>query len=199
MIDSPFRNWLPRITAPVLAMYRALNLTPNHVTVIGFLFAVIAALLISQKMFVLAFASWWIGRLFDGTDGIYARQTNQTSYLGAHLDILLDMAAYSCVILAFYWAYPSLGFLWSCVLFLYVLCITGALSLGSLMENQGFSEGDNRGLKMAVGLAEGGETGIAYSIMLLFPTWIKETLIIWITILVVTVIARIFLAVKVLK
>lgn len=199
MIDSPFRKWLPQITGPLLVFYRVMKLSPNHVTTIGFLFAIVSALFISQRMFVVGLICWWIGRLFDGTDGIYARQIHQTSPLGAHLDILLDMAAYSVVILAFFWAFPEFGFLWSSVLFLYVLCITGALSLGALMEKQGVSDGDNRGLKLAAGLAEGGETGIAYSIMLLFPESIEVLLLVWISILVITVVARFVLAIKVLK
>ena len=75
-------------------------------------------------------------------------------------------------------------------MFFYVLCITGALSLGSLEASRKLPPRDNRGLRLAAGLAEGGETGIAYTLFLLFPDYVKPLLWMWIGVLLVTVVAR---------
>ena len=98
------------------------------------------------------------------------------------------------MIIGFFFAFPSLQLLWLLILFLYVLCITGALSLGNLEDKQQIPSTNNRGLRLAAGVAEGGETGIAYTLFLLFPDYIKILASIWIVILAITVAARLWLA-----
>lgn len=199
MIDQPFRALLPKFTGPLIHIYKKLGLSPNHLTVLGFLCALATAGLVVKGMFVEAFFMWWLGRLFDGTDGILARETGQSSDFGAHLDILLDMASYSIVIVALHDVFPELGLNWALILSMYALCITGALSLGALEEKRSISYDDNRGLRLTTGLAEAGETGIAYSVFFLFPAWIEISSWIWIGILLITVLARLYLARKILR
>jgi phosphatidylglycerophosphate synthase len=194
MIDGPFRQILPRYVRPLLDLYEWLGLRPNHVTIAGFAFALAAAFGTSQGLTVLPLGLWWLGRLLDGTDGIYARASNQTSDFGGYLDIMLDMASYSVMILGFAYHSPQLNFYWLIILFLYVLCITSALSMGALTERSGLGPSDNRSLTLAAGLAEGGETGAAYTLFLLFPSWIPVLVPVWIAILATTVIARSTLA-----
>lgn len=196
MIDEPFRTKLPKFVEPLLRLYKTLGLTPNNVTLLGLGLGIVAAYLVAEGSFLLAIATWWIGRLLDGTDGIYARKTNRSSHFGAHLDILSDMAAYSAMIVGFSFAFPRLQNFWLIILLLYILCITGALSLGHLQEKIKIPSQDNRGLRLASGIAEGGETGIAYTMFLLFPENIGTLAIAWIGILITTVIARLILARK---
>lgn len=199
MIDHSFRKHLPKLTQPLIGLYSRLGLTPNHVTWLGFLVGLYSAFLVSQERFIWGGVIWWLGRLFDGTDGIYARHIKRTSLFGSHLDILLDMAAYGAMIIAFSTVFPSLNLLWISIVFLYVLCITGALSLGALLNEANIENKDNRGLRLASGLAEGGETGIAYTLFLLFPSNIEALAKVWIGVLIVTVISRLLLAKKILK
>jgi phosphatidylglycerophosphate synthase len=143
---------------------------------------------------MLALCLWWVGRLLDGTDGIYARATGQSSDFGGYLDIVCDMAAYGAMILGFALWQPQHGFLWAIILFLYILCITSALALGAIQERHSLGAADNRTLRLASGLAEGGETGVAYSLMLLLPQFIESLAIVWIGVLITTVLARSWLA-----
>jgi len=96
-------------------------------------------------------------------------------------------------------AAPELQAQWMAMLFLYVLCITTALSLGMQEAKRTIPPRDNRGLRLGAGLAEGGETGIAYSVFLLFPTYLSLATTIWIAVLIITVIARSFLAYQTLR
>lgn len=194
MLDNPFREKLTTISDPLIAVYRFLRLTPNKITVAGLVIACAAAYATSLRHPYWALSLWWFSRLLDGTDGIYARSTNQTSDFGAYLDIVCDMAAYSVMILGFSIPYPHLQMAWSTILILYVLCITSALSLGSLTEKRGFVSTDNRGLRLGAGLAEGGETGVAYTFFLLMPQHIETLTTAWLIILGVTVAARTMLA-----
>jgi phosphatidylglycerophosphate synthase len=194
MIDEPFRKILPNYSQKVVGFYRALGLSPNQVTLIGLALGVLSAFLITQGFSIAALLVWWLGRLADGTDGIYARETSQSSLFGAYLDIVCDMLAYSLMILAFAQVHPSLSLWWQGILLLYVLCITTALALGSLQEKAATPSSDNRGLRLGAGLAEGGETGLAYSLFLLFPVYIEPLVMVWVGVLCTTVVSRSLLA-----
>jgi phosphatidylglycerophosphate synthase len=137
---------------------------------------------------------WWLSRFLDGLDGIYARASKQTSDFGAFIDIQFDMLAYSAMVAAFYWQFPDLAWQWLLIMLGYVLCISGALGLGSFETKHGIKDNSGRGLRLAAGLAEGGETGLAYTVFLLFPSQLGLTTWIWIAILAITIVARLILA-----
>ncbi len=197
MIDDPFRKILPNFVGPLLKLYKSLGLTPNQITFLGCGLGVAAAVAVSLNKLLMALVLWWLGRLFDGTDGIYARSICGSTKFGSYLDINCDMLAYGAIIVAFFHINPEFAPFWIIILFLYVLCISGALALGSLQDESSFQ--DNRKLHLAAGLAEGGETGIFYSLCFLFPSQLGLLTKIWICILSVTVIARLLLARRVLE
>ena len=199
MIDNAFRSILPRFVGPVLSLYGRLGWSPNTVSAVGFSIALMACAAVATGWPWLAVALWWLSRLADGTDGIYARASGQESDFGAYFDIVLDMAAYGAMVLAFAVAAPEFQTQWIAMLFLYILCITTALSLGMQEGKRSFEGRDNRGLRLGAGLAEGGETGIAYSLFLLFPAYLELLTTIWVAVLALTVIARSVLAYRVLR
>jgi phosphatidylglycerophosphate synthase len=194
VIDGPFRQLLPRLTPPLIRLYRTLRLTPNQVTAGGFALACVAALCVAGGWPLVAIVVWWLGRLLDGTDGIYARETGQVSDFGGYLDIVLDMASYGVMVLGLRAWRPELDWAWAAMLFLYVLCITSALALGGLERGRGLGSHDNRSLRLSAGLAEGGETGLAYTAFLLFPQALPVLAVVWVLVLAYTVGARTLLA-----
>jgi phosphatidylglycerophosphate synthase len=199
LIDNHVRAFVPRFTGPLIRLYQRLGLTPNQLTLAALFVSLAASGLIVAGHFWLAILTWWLGRLLDGTDGVYARASGKTSLFGAHIDILADMASYSMVILALNWTFAEYQSCWMAVLFLYILCITGALSLGALEKERGVAAKDNRGLRLGAGIAEGGETGIAYTIFLLWPGALPYTLYLWLLVLAVTVVSRLLLAAHILR
>jgi phosphatidylglycerophosphate synthase len=199
MIDNAFRAILPRFVAPVLALYDRLGWTPNQVSALGFVIALIASAAVAANFWWAAAVLWWLSRLADGTDGLYARVSGQESDFGAYFDIVLDMAAYGAMVVGFAIAVPELQTQWMAMLFLYILCIASALSLGMQEAKRDLAPRDDRGLRLGAGLAEGGETGIAYSVFLLLPAYLEISTTIWVAILATTVIARSFLAYRVLR
>jgi CDP-diacylglycerol--glycerol-3-phosphate 3-phosphatidyltransferase len=199
MIDNAFRAILPRFVRPVLSLYGHLGWTPNQVTVLALVIALFASAAVAFHFWWLAFVLWWLSRLADGTDGLYARESGQASDFGAYFDMVLDMAAYGSMVLGFAIAAPEFQTQWMAMLFLYILCIASALSLGMQEAKRAIEPRDNRGLRLGAGLAEGGETGIAYSIFLLLPGLLGISTTIWVGILIITVIARSVLAYKILR
>jgi phosphatidylglycerophosphate synthase len=194
MIDDPFRRALPRFAQPLVRAYQRLGLAPNHVTLLGFAVACAAALAVSRGALLSALGLWWLSRLFDGTDGILARETGTSTAFGSYLDIVLDMAAYSAMLLGFDAQFPEYHARWAWMLAGYVLCIASALALGSLEAERARPPRDDRGLRLGAGLAEGGETGVAYSLFLLFPAALPATTALWLALLAATVVFRTALA-----
>ena len=198
MIDNAFRSRIPRFAGPLLTLYTRLGWTPNHVSVLGFTIALCASFSVALGYEWVALTLWWVSRLADGTDGVFAREMRMESDFGAYLDIVLDMAAYGAMVLGFAYAWPDLAWQWTWMLFLYVLCIASALALGMQEAKRALPARDNRGLRLGAGLAEGGETGIAYSLFLLFPNHLGALAWGWVVVLATTVIARTVLAARLL-
>lgn len=184
MIDSRFRPFLERLVSPFVRLLVKWKIHPNTLTWFSFFLSISSGYFILQDSSFLALSLWWIGRLFDGLDGLVARKAGLQSARGGFLDISLDMFAYSLVAFSFFLR-SEFDVLWCAVIVGYVMCITTALALGSVQIQK-----DNRSLKLAAGLAEAGETGIFYSCVLLFPQHEKNLLITWIFMLSLTVGAR---------
>ena len=199
MIDNPFRKWLAQRARLILLTCQTIGVTPNIVTLGSLFFAIVASFTCSFGFDLLSILLWWFSRLLDSADGILARHTGNSTVFGAYLDILCDMASYSFMVIAMSFRFPNMAPAWLAVLCLYVLCITSALGLGSLQNDLKIPPDDNRGLRLGAGLIEGGETGIAYTVFLLFPHWIHIWVPMWVALLVVTVLFRTLLAYKIFK
>lgn len=184
MIDSSFRSFLEKTSQGLVKKLVSLKVHPNTLTWLGFWISASSAYFILADSYLLALIFWWIGRLFDGLDGLVARKANLQSARGGFLDISLDMLVYSLIAFSFFLR-SEFDVLWCAVIVGYVMCITTALALGSVEIKK-----DNRSLKLAAGLAEAGETGLFYSCVLLFPSFEKNLLVFWLIILSLTVIAR---------
>lgn len=199
MIDNWARKRLPRIAAPLLSACQRVGITPHALTWLGFAFALAAAAAVALGHAGVAIGLWWVGRLADGLDGPLARTTGRQSLFGAYLDIVLDMLSYSVMILGFAALHPDWTPAWAVILVLYVGCITSALALGQGEAQAKRAGRDNRGLRLGAGLAEGGETGVAYSLFLLLPESLGLLVPLWIGILALTIVARTLLAKRILR
>ena len=78
-------------------LFGRLGLTPNALTVIGFLIAVVGAILAATELWLAAALVVAFGAIFDLFDGALARATNRTSRLGAFLDSTFDRAGEAIV------------------------------------------------------------------------------------------------------
>lgn len=79
-----------------LAMGRA-GLTPDALTVIGFVITVFGAVLLSQQLWLAGGLVVFAGGVFDMFDGTLARATGKASPLGAFMDSVFDRAGESTV------------------------------------------------------------------------------------------------------
>ncbi|MBI2865226.1 MAG: CDP-alcohol phosphatidyltransferase family protein [Chloroflexi bacterium] len=99
MIASRFKGSAQRLLAPLAAMIGKTPVTPNALTVIGFILnVVVGAVLATGSQFVGGFLVLFAG-LFDMLDGALARTTGKSTTFGAFLDSTLDR--YSEAVLLF--------------------------------------------------------------------------------------------------
>lgn len=199
MIDDRFRPFFARAAAPAVRVLVKLGVSPIHVTLSGFVLAVLAAFCVGFGLSIPGLVLWLVSRMADGLDGLLARATNRTSALGGYLDITLDMAAYSVMILGFAAAHSGEGLVWSAILVGYVLCITTTLALSAALEGLDRVHAGDRSYRFTPGLAEAGETSLSYALFVLFPQWIGPLAWIWCAATWLTGVQRTVLAVRLLR
>lgn len=81
------------VLAPVVRLAARLRVTPNEVTVAGFVIVIGAAALVADGQLLAGAAVLVVGSLLDAIDGALARATGVSSAFGNFLDSTLDRAA----------------------------------------------------------------------------------------------------------
>ncbi len=76
------------------------RLTPNGISLTGFGLTCLAAVLISQELFVPAGLAFIVGSSMDALDGRYSRMSGKGTPFGAFLDSTLDRIAEGLVLTA---------------------------------------------------------------------------------------------------
>ncbi len=171
------------LDSPLNSVAKRIPLSPNILTVIGFLITVIAALVIPHNI-KLGGILILVGGIFDMLDGIVARVKGKTTRFGAFLDSVLDRYSDAFLFLAIAWYLAEKG------------NHTGTfLSLGTLVGAFLISYTRAR----AEGLGETCYTGIMERperiILLIFATltgWLVPVLWIMLVLTHITVVQRIY-------
>jgi CDP-diacylglycerol--glycerol-3-phosphate 3-phosphatidyltransferase len=89
-VTPEFRARVRLIAVPVALVLGKLGLTPNALTIVGFLGTCVAAAAAAAQLWVLAGILVIAFGIFDLFDGALARATDQASTFGAFLDSTLD-------------------------------------------------------------------------------------------------------------
>jgi len=180
MLSARLGHFLDRFLGPLL---KRIQLTPNSLTVIGFIITCVAAVTLPRNL-ALGGILILIGGAFDMLDGIVARTQGLTTKFGAFLDSLLDRYSDGFLFLGLSWY------------FMIRENYTGVLiSLGTLMGAYLISYARAR----AEGLGESCHIGIMERperiILLIFGTligWLQEILWIMLVLTHVTVFQRFY-------
>ena len=177
------------------------GITANQVTSFGLFLGVIAALFITQQLYLWGLAFLLLSRVMDGLDGAVARASQKTD-LGGYLDIVFDFIFYGLIPLSFALADPANNAIAASVL-LMAFYANGAsfLAYAIMAEKRGISTESHgsKSLYFTGGLAEAGETFAVFAAFCLFPTafaWIAYGFAL---ITAITTTSRIILATQVFK
>jgi phosphatidylglycerophosphate synthase len=200
MFDERFRAVLPVAAGPFARALVRRGVSPHLITVLAFGIAVVAAALVAAGYAVVGVVVWLVGRVADGLDGLVAREGGRISAFGAYIDITLDMAAYSVMVIGFAIASPEPRLAWLAILAAYTLAITSTLALSNAATALGRTiSPTDRTFQFTTTLAEAGETSIMYALWALFPHWLPWLTWTWVAIVIVAVFARSRLAARVLR
>ncbi|MDN3379803.1 MULTISPECIES: CDP-alcohol phosphatidyltransferase family protein [unclassified Pseudoalteromonas] len=107
MLDKYITPVIKPLLLPVVMFLDKQKITPDQLTVIGFIIGLLAVPLLAFELWYGALIAIAINRIFDGLDGALARYSQQSSSAGGFLDITLDFLFYAAIPLGFILANPE--------------------------------------------------------------------------------------------
>ena len=137
------------------------RLTPNAISIVGFVLNMAAAVLVTQRLFVLAGLAFIFGSLMDTLDGRYSRMSGKGTLFGAFLDSTLDRMEEGFVLTAVGAYFASQGDD-------FAVAATVAAVLFSLMVSYTRARAEALGVECKVGIASRAVRVVILSIGLLF-------------------------------
>jgi CDP-diacylglycerol--glycerol-3-phosphate 3-phosphatidyltransferase len=137
------------------------RLTPNAISMVGLLGNLIAAALVTQRLFFLAGIAFVLGSVCDTLDGRYSRMSGKGSLFGAFLDSTLDRIEEGIVLAAVAGYFAAEGRDFEAA-----MCVVAVL--GSLMVSYTRARAEALGVECKVGLATRPVRVVILSIGLIF-------------------------------
>jgi len=131
---------------PLEAFAKRVPLSPNVITILGFILTVGASLLLAHNLFLGAFCLL-PAVILDKLDGIVARSRGESSSFGAFLDSVLDRYSDSAILLAIAWNLGHIGHMTGVFLALITL-------VGSLIISYARARAEGLGVSCRHGLME---------------------------------------------
>ncbi len=172
MLDRAALALLDRPLKALAAACVRVGLSPQTLTIAGFVLGLSASFLIAQQETGWALGLILLSRLADGLDGAVARLSHSASDRGAFLDISFDFLFYASVPLAFAWADPAANALAAATL-LAAFMGTGssflAFAVLAAKRGQHNAQLPTKGFYFLGGLTEGTETIAVLVAMCIWP------------------------------
>jgi CDP-diacylglycerol--glycerol-3-phosphate 3-phosphatidyltransferase len=137
------------------------RLTPNAISMVGLVGNLVAAVLVTQRLFFLAGVAFVLGSVMDTLDGRYSRMSGKGTLFGAFLDSTLDRVEEGIVLAAVAGYFAAQG-----EDFAAAMCVVAVL--GSLMVSYTRARAEALGVECKVGLATRPVRVVLLSIGLIF-------------------------------
>src|SRR6201990_1217098 len=137
------------------------RLTPNAISLMGLFGNLVAAFLVTQRLFFLAGIAFILGSVMDTLDGRYSRMSGKGTLFGAFLDSTLDRIEEGIVIAAVAGYFASRG-----EDFAAAICVVAVL--GSLIVSYTRARAEALGVECKVGIATRPVRVVLLSIGLIF-------------------------------
>ncbi len=172
MFDITLQKHLKPIVHKMGKALVSMGISANMITLFGALLVIPAVIAISQQLYGLGLCFILLNRIIDGLDGAVA-QINGPTQFGGYLDSLADFFFYAAIPLAFAWADPG-NAKWAALL-LASFMVTGVSFLAfAAIGSDKKAPDEGRGHKSflyTIGLMEGTETIITFTLMCFFPAY----------------------------
>lgn len=183
MFDGKFRTSVDRAVKPIGAGLRRTGLSPDHLTVMGLLVAVGAAIAIGAGELRLGLVLVILAALPDLFDGALAKATNTSSQRGAFFDSVIDRVTDALLFGGVAWYFASEE---SPHMSLLPFAVLGVSSVISYQR----AKAESLGLDAKGGLMERAERIILFCLGLLIPVLLIPILWIMLVLTAVTAVQR---------
>ncbi len=166
-------DWRHRLanqfTDPTARILSKTGVTPNALTVMGFLVSVAAGVIIALGYFLAGGLVMLFAGAFDLMDGPVARATGKTSRFGGFLDSTLDRLSEAAVLAGILAYYAYNGHTWEPLL-------AYGCFVGSVMVSYLRARAEGLGVKCEVGIFTRVERVIVMSIGLVVGQWVDQAI-----------------------
>jgi phosphatidylglycerophosphate synthase len=108
-VSNQSRGRVKKAFEPIALGMGRLGLTPDALTLIGFVITVVGAALLASQLWLVGGVVVFLGGVFDMFDGTLARATGKVSPLGAFMDSVFDRWGEAIVYLGIVWGATVAG------------------------------------------------------------------------------------------
>lgn len=194
MLDAKVTPLIKPLLKPLIKALDSKRVTPNQVTLVGFVVGVLAFPFIILNWWNMALGCIILNRVLDGIDGELARYQRSSSSAGGFLDICLDFLFYASIPLAFGIADPAEWGIPAMVL-LATFIGTGSSFLAFAIAAEKFQidrpQFANKSFYYMQGLTEGTETILVFLAFCIWPQYFATLAYLFAAACAVTVVTRI--------
>jgi len=176
------------VTHPIARVLERLGLHPNTVTILGFVFNVIAGIVLSTGRLVLGGVLLLLASSVDSLDGALAHVSGTKSRFGAFLDSTLDRVSEGALFFGLLVSFLSQGLTLEVYLVFLIL-------LGSVMVSYARARAEGVGYECKVGILTRFERIIVLGFALI-TGWVRPVLILMAALVWITVLQRVFYVYK---
>lgn len=200
MLDRRARAALEPLIARVAAGLARRGVPAGALTLLGVVLGMGAAGAAATARWGWALVLWLVSRVPDGLDGPVARRTGTGSERGGFLDIVADFAVYGAFVVGCGIGQPDARVALLVLLLTYYVNGTALLAFSSAVERRRQRTGleDERSFVFSRGVAEGTETIVVHSLLVVFPGAMAGIAWAFAVAVAVTAVQRIRLALRVL-
>jgi phosphatidylserine synthase len=198
MLDATLRPWLRPGFERVAGVAVRRGVSPLAFTVAGLVLGLAAAIAAGFALWWAALALWLLSRVFDGLDGPVARLGGRSSAFGGWADFTSDMASYGAFVAGCAIGQPDARVACLVLLVTYYVNAGALLGFSAAAERVRIAAPDGRTFHFTRGLAEGTETIIVHSLMVLVPAAMAPIAWTFAGVVLITIGQRVILAHRVL-
>jgi phosphatidylglycerophosphate synthase len=178
------------LDTPLSSIARKINISPNYITIAGFIITAFAAVTLTQNL-VAGGVLILIGGFFDMLDGVIARVNNRATNFGAFLDSVLDRYSDAFLLLGFSWYFFKNDSITG-------LFLSVGTMIGALIISYAKARAEGLGKNCHTGLMERPDR-IIFMVFGAFTGWVLPVMWLMLILTHVTVIQRILHVWKVMK
>lgn len=194
MLDTHGRKYISPLFKAVANIFLKLNMTPNNITVTGFIIGLLPFVFIYFDKPLIAVTSLWISGFLDAVDGEMARISRNSTDWGTLMDVTFDRLVELGIVLAIALKVPQVRLQLLFLTAAIILSMTVFLTVAALSQNKG-----SKSFYYQAGMAERTEGFIFFTLMILIPDHLALISNIFSILIVITALQRMIEARRLLK